>query len=255
MAVKLLQYPHNIGTTDATLPSWIQFLVFRRTTIQDSVPISTINLYMPNDIRMPSSISWGTKELGAVGAALSAHSNGVSAGAYDTASRTAMNIANNILGKAASNYNVNYDLAKDAASVASGTVLNPYLTAIFNGVDFRDFAFRFTFSPHMESDCQVIDDIIKEFRMASLPTANSLVGQTVLDYPHEVQINYKFKDGGENHPWLKNFRRSVITSIDIDYGTGNSWTTFRNGFPTMIQLDLRFKEIQLVLREDVERGF
>lgn len=249
-----LHYPRSIGSEDAALPSWIQFVVFAREDIKGSSPISTINLYMPEETSQPSTVKWAERELGAAGAGVNVYrQTGGDFGKAVTAMGAAAGAtaATNLLQAAASRFSVNYDAAAGVASAALGKTINPYLTAVFEGVGFRDFAFKFKFSPHTESDCQVIDDIVKEFRMAALP--DQTMKGALFTYPHEVQIEYKFQ--GRKHPWLKSFRRSVIEYVDVSYGVGNQWTTFRNGFPTLIQLTLKFKEIQLVLRKDVEEGF
>lgn len=266
MADKTLQYPPNLGEagaehSTAVLPSWIQFSIFERKRLGDSSLVSVVNLYMPDSLTQPSTVKWNDRALGPAGAALSlaqGRSSSIGSGALalgtSAAAAGVTSAATNLVTKYAKDLNISYDAAAgaDFTSAATGLTTNPYLTAIFEGVGFRNFSFTFRFSPHTEEDCVTIDNIVKEFRMAALPKALTGSAGSVFAYPHEVQIEYKFN--GEKHRWLHNFRRSVIEAIDVNYGIGDQWSTYRNGFPTMIQLQMRFKEIQLVLRDDVETG-
>lgn len=257
--VTTLQYPSSLGTVEAVIPSWIQFTLFERKSLEDSSPVHLINLYMPEELTQPSTVSWGQAAMGASGAAIagmrgqisgSEAAAGIAAGA---ATNIGSNIAGGLLGNVKKRFNIDLDLSKgvQAAQVLGGRIVNPYLTAIFEGVGFREFQFRFKFTPHSEEDCTVIDNIVRRFREAALPD-QELEG-AVFAYPMEISIECKFNK--DRNKWLQSFKRSVITSIDVAYGIGDQWTTFRNGFPTVIVLSLRFKEIQIVVRKDIARGF
>lgn len=257
--VQTYQYPANLGTEDAVIPSWIQFTLFDRKSLGDSPPNTIINLYMPEDITQPSTVSWGQENLGAAGAGLAALRGQATIGeagsamGLQAAATIATNQTNKLLGKVKKSFNIDLDLnqAVKVGKVAGGVVTNPYLTAIFEGVGFREFQFRFKFTPHSEFDCVVIDNIVRRFREAALP--DQIANGTVFTYPMEIAIECKFDD--DKNKWLQSFKRSVITSIDVAYGIGDQWTTFRNGFPTVVVLSLRFKEIQIVVRSDIKEGF
>ncbi len=256
-AESTLTYPKSLGTV---LPSSIEFRIYERSSIKDSSVKQIINLYMPEETRMPSSVRWGSAEMGAIGAGINASRQGAGMGsaAWQTltagATHAGLAAINNMVGKASDKLlGMNYDAAAAgrAASAATGITLNPYLTAIFNGVDFRSFNFTFKFAPHSLSDCDDIDKIVSAFRKASLPDGHS--GDITMKYPDEFEIKYMF-DGAENK-WLRKFKRSVLTEIDVVYGAGDQWSQHRNGFPTMITLTMKFTEIEIVMRKDVEEGF
>ena len=250
-----LTYPASLLSQD--LPASIQFTVFKRTTIKSSSPVEYINLYMPEELSMPSTVKWGDEPLGVMGAGLAAARSGssISQAAGNVGAAMGVGVAkwmatNGVaaLGKMAGT-SFSAEKAGTAASVGAGMITNPYLTAVFQGVDFRSFMFKFKFSPHSMKDCDLIDNIVRTFRSSSLPAAS--MGGAMMDYPDEFEIAYKF--GGKPHPWLKKFKRAVLADIDVSYGIGDQWSQYRNGFPTMIVLNMKFKEIALVLRNDVEK--
>lgn len=211
---------------------------------------------MPEDLSIPTTTKWGADQnLGVTGAGLKAlRGGGAGAGeALGAAIGHGGAAAISALAEyGARTFGIPYsqDSANAAVSVATGSVLNPYLTAVFDGVDFRNFAFRFKFSPFNEGECDEINTIINEFRKAALPSSSGL---GTLNYPDEFEIEYQFN--GKNHPFLHKFRRSVLTDIDVQYGAGDQWSQHRNGMPTMINLSMKFKEIDIVLRDDIDRGF
>jgi hypothetical protein len=139
----------------------------------------------------------------------------------------------------------------DLAELKTGVLLNPYLSQLFRGVDFRNFQYTFRFVPFTLEDCDLIKNIITIFRKWSLPAGPAGGGGSpYLEYPGEVEIQYQFQDG-ENR-YIHRFKRSVITGLDIDYTGSGMWTMMRNGFPTETVMNVRLSEIQVVVREDVE---
>jgi hypothetical protein len=249
--VNTLQYPANLGTEEAVIPSWIQFTLFNRETLKVSPPVTMINLYMPEEMSQPSTVSWGS--MSRRDEAINIASSIIGAGT-SIWSKTATQAQKDVHGENMKKFNMAKDLASSATKMAgwsTGMITNPYLTAIFEGVGFREFQFRFKFTPHSEEDCDTIDSIIKRFREAALP--DQTLGGLVFTYPMEIGIECKFNS--DQNMWLQSFKRSVITSIDVAYGIGAQWSTFRNGFPTVVVLSLRFKEIQIIVRDDISKGF
>lgn len=245
-----LTYPESLKADTGLLPANIEFTICERQKITSSSIKSTINLYMPEQLSIPNTTKWDSDLSGPIAALAGAMQTMRGPEIQRAGGAIAGAATQNVLTKIASMAGITPDTAPQgpaALSVATGMVKNPYLTAVFGGVDFRNFRFNFKFSPISLKDCQVIDDIIKEFRAGALPGYSAVPGH--LAYPSEFMIRYKFE--GQDHPWLKKFKRAVCTSVDVKYGQGSQWTQYRNGFPTLITLDLSFKEIQIVTAEEV----
>lgn len=249
-------YPEILTNTEA-FPANIMFTFYERSSTTSSSPEDIVHLYMPEHFGQPSTVSWdhafsgGAALLGAGAAGLSAITD-----LSNTARGIRMGMApltgyaNQFLG-AAQKYGAP---AKDLAQLKAGVTLNPYITQLFRGVDLRNFQFSFRLTPFTERDCDTILDILRIFRKWSLPSGPKGGASSIyLNYPGEVEIQYQwFKD--ENR-YLHRFKRSVITSLDIDYTASGMWTMLRNGFPTETLLNVSLGEIEIVVREDVENGF
>lgn len=174
-----------------------------------------------------------------------------SAEAY--AAKSGVNVVSSLVGSVIKGHDgseINGDMM---LGMAAGVIRNPYMTAIFRGVDFRTFEFTFKFFPHNEEECNTIYKIIEEFRMAALPSVlNTNTGvQGFFSYPLAFEIAYKW--GTKDNEFINKFKPAVLTAVDISYTGNGSWTVMRNGMPSSIQLNLRFTETEIVTRGDIPR--
>ncbi|QXN67301.1 hypothetical protein [Stenotrophomonas phage BUCT608] len=260
-----LVYPKSLRDPDAN-PGWIQFNFFERDSPKESSPIDKIALYMPESISQPSTVSWDSEKFGfignAVAAGAAAFNRDRSLGGAMQAAQTAFGqmeggsdvlmaraMAN--LGSAAVGLMGGNVSAEGLMGAVAGKIFNPYMTMVFRGIDFRNFAFTFKFVPFSEKDCDTIDEIVKTFRKNQLPEWES--GRTFLGYPNECQISYKWKD--QDNKWLHKFKRAVCTAVDVDYTPAGGFNSMRNGMPATITVSTKWNEIELVTRKDVDEGF
>lgn len=247
-----LSYPKTLSNQNLN-PAWMEFQFYERKSAKESRPTSTIQLYMPEAVSQPSTVSWDTEKFGIVGnAVVAAHNDLGSVGGNvgDAASVGWARAQANLMSAAASRLGGQVS-AEGIMGATKGKIPNPYLTMVFRGVDFRNYGFNFKFFPFSESDTETIDEIIKTFRKNSLPPGEQ--GAPFLGYPMELEVAYKWKSS--NNRFLHKFKRSVITGIDIDYTTQNMFAVMRNGMPACISMNLKLSEIELVLRDDVTKGF
>lgn len=211
-----------------------------------------VHLYMPEQFGQPNTVSWdssfrgGQAVLSAIGGGVHSIADALAKVKGAKAAAQAGAAVQQIASGPTS------DLQQLGEGVA-GMMLNPYLTQIFRGVDFRNFQFTFRFVPFSEGDCDTIQNILKTFRKWALPEGPQGGASVYLHYPGEVEIEYIF-NGGPNE-FIHKFKRSVITSIDIDYTGAGMWTMMRNGFPTETVMRVSLSEIQIVVRKDVDAGY
>lgn len=272
------RYPKNLGAKDE-FPAQIRFTFFKMKNAMDTggEQKDRVVLYMPESASQPSTVSWTNEKFGFVGAGL-ARSGGEVRKVYNSGGDVQGAMRAAVAGAAGAS--TAYDAFSGAGDLASakamagtgsaisqflggnvsteglmgavaGKIPNPYLTCIFEGIDFRSFAFTFKFYPFEESDCQEIFDIYQTFRKNSLP--EYVDGErTFLGYPHSCEIEYLWK--GEVNPWLHRFKRSVCTAVDIDYTAAGMFSVMRNGFPSEIVMSTKWTEMELVTAEDVVRS-
>lgn len=212
----------------------------------DSTTRSTVTLFMPEQFSAPVNVMWDKKS---IGMAQSSVMDNIGAGAQKfwnnagiTQGATMMN--QKLFGSTAS--------ADDMQQFQSGEHRNPNFKVMFNGVDFRTFSFDFKFTPQNEADCVIVDNIIKEFRKAALPATHA-DNASYLIYPDEVLIEYFWN--GQKNEWLHNFKPAIITGINVDYTSGGQFIAMKNGFPAETKLSLQFQETDILVREDVLKGY
>lgn len=133
-----------------------------------------------------------------------------------------------------------------------GSVPNPHMAALFNGVDLRTFQFEWTFSPRNVNESIIIQDIVLKLKQNSLP-AFSTLGTPVLQYPLMCQI--------EMEPWhtdgadLITFKPALLASVKVNYSPNGIPSFFAGtNLPTFIQVSLSFVETTYFTSNDFGRA-
>lgn len=135
----------------------------------------------------------------------------------------------------------------------SGTATNPKREQLFKEVDFRTFTFQYQFSPRSPEEAQQVRDIIKEFKIHMHPEYRPDTGQFLYIYPSEFDIFY-YQNGKENLN-LHRHTSCVLTEMSVNYTPQGSYTTFQDGMPSQINIQLTFKELALLSKEAILDGF
>lgn len=256
--MKKLHYPSNLVNKDLN-PAFIQFAYFHRDDKMRLSPKTMIQLSMPEQISQPSTVSWDNEKFGMAGKIISDGIKKVSGSNEGTMDMNSMIDAVSQRVKQGAMFNIAAVANKGLGGGASaegmmgevtGRIPNPYVTAIFRGVNFRTFDFVFKFTPLSEKDCELINNIVKEMRSNALP--ESMDSSAFLSYPYECQISYFWK--GKRNAWLNRFKRAACTKVDVNYAGTGSFTAMRNGFPTQIIVSTTWTELELVTRSDVTDG-
>jgi hypothetical protein len=162
----------------------------------------------------------------------------------------------------------------DMILAATGKMENPRTEALFKTVGLRTHNFSFTFMPKNSAESEIIQGIIKTFKMNMHPKLYDTTGSdetftsasgNYLITPNQFDIEFHYATGIQDSPTGMSGTRntkvhrivtSVLTSMDVNYaGTGN-WVAFQGKpDPASIQMSLTFKEIELLDRDMIDRGF
>jgi hypothetical protein len=260
---KILHYPQFITRAGT---SYVHFTIYERNNRDVPVgmvvnpeandPIREIFIYMPERAAIPSTTAWDTENLGMVlGQALPRmRDDGFMKGIANT-----LKEAGAAMGNTAMNYAYFNSMAHAAqlaglnltSGVAMGVlgqkIPNPHVTLLFRGVNLRTFEFSFKLYPHDIKERDAIQHIIACFRAYALPEANER--DFFLGYPPFFNIQYYYNKNESEY--LNRFKKCALVSVDTDYTLSGMWSLTRDGFPTEINLTLRFTEEELVLRDDV----
>lgn len=254
----LLIYPSTLRNPTLN-PAFIQLAYYQRDDTARTTPLATICLKMPDKISQPSTVNWGEEAFGMASSVIkdglkNFMGNGDNGMSVDemlssVGSRVAQQATFNVIAGATKAVGGNASAAGLMGEVI-GKTPNPFMTVIFRGIDFRKFSFTFIFTPLSESDCELIDEIIKVMRANA--NAEYVDDRAFLAYPSECQISYYWK--GQPHKWLNRFKRAACTAISVDYTGTGSYQSMRNAFPTQIVVDTTWQELEIVTRSDITQG-
>ena len=140
--------------------------------------------------------------------------------------------------------------AQGLISRASGQVLQSNLELLFSGMALRTFPFIFDFAPRDEKEAEEVMLIIRTIKMAMTPSGRDSVMMTAPDL-----FQFTYISGKERHPFLNSFKVGVLTNMTVDYTAGGNYATYGGKLksPVHMRMQLDFKEINPVFREDYEQ--
>lgn len=139
---------------------------------------------------------------------------------------------------------------QSAIGVSSGTALNPFKEVVFESVDFRSFAFKYRFMPKNAAESEAVKNIIKLFKFHMHPEMSEQ--KLFFIYPSEFQITYYF-EGAEN-PYFHKFAPCALESMEVTYG-GEQFSAFRDGHPTEVNMTLTFRELEIMTKKMIDKGY
>ena len=133
----------------------------------------------------------------------------------------------------------------DLISRATGQVLNPNLELLFKNVTLRSFKFTFEFFPRNRREATEVMHITQCFKAHSAAKKN---GGIFLQAPDIFQLSYR--KGSSAHPFLNKFKPTVLTNVSMNYTGSNVYSTFYDGTPTHMLMELSFKELNPIYEEN-----
>ena len=132
---------------------------------------------------------------------------------------------------------------------SSGQVINQNLEMVFGGVTIRSFNFGWDLVPRSREEAYVVKSIIKNLKIHSAAKLDN-DGMGFLNAPDIFRIGY-YK-GGKPHPFLNRFKTCALTNMSVNYTGSGTYTTYDDGTPVHMKLDISFKELNPIYREDHE---
>lgn len=218
---------------------------------------SAIALHVPTDLGIRYSANWSETDMAGMIAAATVSdsiSNAVGELTEGNISQSATDIGN--AGNAGINYFVGRGLQTQGigefVGKVSGTAANPKKEQLFRNVDFRTFSFSYQFFPRSKEEAQKVQAIIKTFKLHMHPEFKD-ASNFLYTYPSEFDIYY-YQNGQENMN-IHRHTSCVLTDMSISYTPMGILSTFEDGMPTQINVQLQFKELALLTKEAIADGY
>ena len=145
--------------------------------------------------------------------------------------------------------------AQSVVTRATGQILNNNLELLFKGVNLRSFPYSITFSPRNPKEARVVKSIIRSLKMSMAAKAGEYNGGAqgiFLKSPDVFQLRY-LRDG-RDHPFLNNFKLCALTGLNLNYTNAGTYSSYEDGTPVNIRMDVTFKEINPIYFEDYLPG-
>ena len=234
-----------------------------------------IELPMPQEVNDSNNVGWGDDRInalelaglaiasefmkeGVVGgieksqAAIRAMMSGADIGGLTDQTRNAVRaaISGAAIGALGSNVSAQSVIAR-----STGQIMNNNLELLFQGMTLRSFPYSITFSPRSSKEARVVKAIIRALKMSMAPRAgefNDSAQGIFLKSPDVFQLEY-LRDG-KAHPFLNRMKLAALTGMNVNYTNSGTYTSYSDGTPVNMRMDLTFKELNPIYAEDYLPG-
>lgn len=132
-----------------------------------------------------------------------------------------------------------------------GKAVNPHVEMLFKQTQNRQYSFIFHFVPRSQQESVAIFNIIKTFKTFAAPEVSNEAGGRYFIPPGQFDISFFFMQA--ENPTIAKISTCALTQIGVNYSGAGSWTTFNDGSPLRIDLDLQFTEMDIIHRELIEK--
>lgn len=149
--------------------------------------------------------------------------------------------------------------AKAAIELASGKVTNNRLEMVFQGISRRSFSYSFKMMPKSEAEASTVDEIARMFRFYMAPSFDKDISSSrTMIVPATFDITYM--NMNKENSFLNKISTCVLESCNVTYG-GERVQFFRphsdgtGAPPVETNIELQFKELELITREKLALGY
>lgn len=258
---------YTYSTTSATSPggldpgsTWSEDQIMMPQEASQTRISQAISLYIPDSMNYSQGIEWESASLLEAGASL-VQSLGGLAGAIRGKSGKQKKGGGNVSNTIKSVSSTDGDAIQNAirgmipagkiASGYAGMAMNPQLLVLFRGIGFRSFQYDFYFTPRNAGEAAAVRKIIRAFRFHAHPELSAGYGVFYIT-PSTFDIEFMHK--GALNKNIHKVKTCALIRYDVDYAPFG-WSTYTDGMPVQTRLSLQFQELQIVTKEDIERGF
>ena len=223
-----------------------------------------VSLYMPPGIKASYSANTGHTDLGKAGLAAGAISRAMAAKDTTTAIEEALKGLGGFALSAARDMAITAGEAiglgniEGAISKVTATAQNNFSEAVFEKINERTFNYTFKLIARNKDEAEDIQKIIKFFKFHMHPELDMANGGRYFRVPSEFEIHYAYNDQKNNY--LHELSRCVCNSVEVDYGGGDGFQTFRQfdfegAAPVEISMTLGFIETTILTKKEIAKNY
>jgi hypothetical protein len=140
------------------------------------------------------------------------------------------------------------DFGKNIVRAITQTTANPNTRILFNNVNIRQFNFTFKMIPTSREESVAIENIVKHFRKEMYP---KLIAANVgFKFPNAFGIEVKHRNSEVK---FQKFPDCFLQAVDTVYNS-TSGVFHAEGYPSEVDMTLRFTEMRQLNKADIEEG-
>lgn len=133
--------------------------------------------------------------------------------------------------------------AKDTLQLFTGTITNPYVEMIFQGVRNREIPFTFKFTPRNQAEAKMVREIIRLFKMHAYPEYKyNRNGSAFYLQPSTFDITFMVY-GGRNQ-WLHRISTCALQNIFVNETPDSNYNVHKDDSIVSTQIDMTFVELE-----------
>jgi hypothetical protein len=132
----------------------------------------------------------------------------------------------------------------DMMGTFTGQSVNPFQFMMFKRPNFKEHTLQWTLAPNTKEESETLKRIINTCKKAALPSG----GRTsiMMDYPDLCNVSFTPDN------YLYKLKPCAIISVHVDYTGAGGPSFFNSGAPTVVNLTLQLKEIELWSKDNYQ---
>jgi hypothetical protein len=220
-----------------------------------------IGLPIPHNIQFGSHADYRTAASGVMGTVIRDLANGEIAQAGKDAIKALTQGAvswgagavNDIIGNFAGGQTTSTEDIQALVQKMQGMAKNDRKEQVFQGMGEREFTFSWLFVPKSQDESNVIRNIIQWLKYNQYPEVNAGNGLQVI-LPNEFDLEFRFKT--KEITGMPKITTCVLEDVSVNYTPLQKFVAFADtDNPVAIQLDLKFKELEPLVRSMIVKGY
>ena len=211
---------------------------------------TAIALHVPNQLTANYSMQWDAEDTGLFQVGAKLGEAGMKA--VSEMSSKQLETAGGVVKSAVTGMALSAPGVGGALSAMSGLAYNPKKEQLFKGVDFRTFTFDYQFAPRSSTEAANIMRIVEMFKLHMHPEFKDQ-DSFIYIYPSEFDIHY-YHLMNENKAIFKH-TSCVLTNLSVNYTPNANFATFADGSPTQINIQMTFKELAILTKSEIAKGY
>lgn len=126
----------------------------------------------------------------------------------------------------------------------TGQTVNPFQFMMFKRPNFKEHVLQWQLAPNTQQESDSLKKIINKCKKAALPSAGEKSG--LMKYPEIAMVSFK------PNKYLFKLKPCAIVSVQVDYSGAGMPSFFKSGAPTIVNLTLQLKELELWSKDNYQ---